>query len=171
LPADALIRSGPQFAPATPAGPLQALAVRVGFGHLPAAGRIRWTRDGPDAVALGLTHDAWRGKVSDAWRLANPDLRVSGQSLGWRDGYAAASREATHDAARLQIPVLMLLPQAGRASAESFCQRLPRCESRTIAGARPALHLEQDAMRKVWLEAVSGRVLSLSPLGKPAGSP
>ena len=167
LAADGLILSAPRLAPPAPAAPLQALALRVGLGHLPAPGRRRWTRNGPDGVALGLTHDRMRGGVTDAWRLANPDLRVSGPSLAWVAGYAAASRAAARDAPALRTPVLVLLPDGGQGPLQALCRRLPRCEGRTIAGARPALHLEQDSARKVWLEAVAGRVRSLSPLGPP----
>jgi lysophospholipase len=164
-PVDALVLSSPRLGSGVTAlSPVQALARRVGLGRLPAPGRRAWRRDGPDDAALGLTHDRWRARVRGAWELANPDLRVSGQSLGWRAAYAEAGHLALRDASQVQAPVLLLRPDGPGREADDLCRRLPRCEARRIAGARPALPLEADAWRRTWLDAIFARIAASATL-------
>ena len=124
--------------------------------RLPGPGWRPWTRSAPDAREAGLTHDLWRGAVGKAWQLANPDLRMSGPSLGWQAAHQAAARTAQTDAARIQVPVLMTTPGAASGAAARMCRAMARCASTPIAGARPALHLESDLWRAPWFEAVTG---------------
>lgn len=112
-----------------------------------------WTRSAPDDLATGATHDPWRGAVRLAWQTANPDLRLSGPSLGWRNAYQAASRSAEADAGRVGLPVLMLNPTP---EAKALCARITTCDAQTIDGARAALHLESDAWRTPYLQRLDG---------------
>jgi lysophospholipase len=150
---DRLVLSAPRFAPDAPATPQEAMAVKAGFTRTPATGVKPWRRDGADGMALGLTHDPWRGKVQRAWQAANPDLRMSGPSIGWRQAFREAGDLAAHDAGTVQTPILMLLPQQPDARAVDICAAAPACETRSMNGARPALHLESDVFRKPWLDA------------------
>ena len=128
------------------------------LGRLPAADWRPWSRTGPDDRIAGQTHDAWRGAVTHAWQTANPDLRLSGPSLGWRGAFTTASVAAEAGASRVRAPVLWLTAGPGGVEADDLCHALPACRPVIIAGARPALHLEAAAWRKPWFEAVSGFV-------------
>jgi len=167
MPADGVILSAPRLARGEHPELWARAAVRVGLGSLPAPGRRLWRRDGPDGVALKLTHDRWRGAVTGAWMLANPDLRVSGASVAWTAGHAKASEAAWNEAAAMHAPALMLLPDDADGDLERLCRRMPRCRVQRIEGARPALHLEADAVRKSWLAAVIGAVPGArAPVGR-----
>lgn len=152
-PFDALILSSPRLERGA-LSKLQAFAVRVGLGALPDQTRKDWRRDGPDDVALGLTHDAWRGKVRRAWAIANPDLRDVGETLATRSALSAAARSALGDP-RPRIPLVLLLPGRAPAGADEILQRFRTAEVERFSGAWPALHLETDAWRAPWLDAVA----------------
>lgn len=111
-----------------------------------------WNREAPDDLTLGLTHDPWRGKVRMAWQVANPDLRMAAPASSWRKAYEAASRAAEAEADRIHTPILMLNP--GSPETE-LCRRAGVCQTRRIAGARAALHLESDPWRSRFLQEVS----------------
>lgn len=112
-----------------------------------------WSRDTPDDRAGGLTRDPWRGQVRKAWQVANPDLRMSEATPAWRAAYRAASQATEAEAGRVRNPVLMLNAQDRE---RAFCARLSACDSRWIDGALPALHLESDPWRAIFLEEISG---------------
>jgi lysophospholipase len=165
LPVEGLILSSPRLGgDALAFNALERFARRVGLGRLPAPGRRAWRRDQPDDLALGLTHDPWRGRIRRSWQTANPDLRVSGQSLAWKAGYAEAARRSLRDAAQVKTPVLMLLAERPDRNARAFCARLAACELRVIPHARPALHLEADAWRRRWLDAIAARLQAQASL-------
>lgn len=155
LAADALVLSSPRLAPETLAGPLETFAGRIGLSRLavPAPGWTPWTRGGPDAAARGLTHDPWRGAVQHAWALANPDLRMTGPSLGWRAAFAQAGSAARAGLGRVRAPVL-IAATAGDGGSRAICSALPDCRLVEIAGAGPALHLERDTQRDHWLREI-----------------
>ena len=121
-----------------------------------APGSGPWSRDGPDDHGRGLTHDARRGGVVLAWQTANPDLRMGGPSWGWRAAFADAEEGAQAAAPRIKAPVLMLQPDKGLAPARALCRRLPHCTVQGLGPAGPALQLEVDQVRHVWLSAVVG---------------
>jgi len=162
-PFDALVLSAPRL-PGGPLSPLQSAAVRIGLGGLPADTARAWSRDGPDDVALGLTHDPWRGRVRRAWALANPDLRDVGPTLATRAALVETG-QATLKGAAPRLPVLVLLPDRTPEGVEALLRRLPEAETLRLKGARPALHLERDETRGPWLAAVA-RIAGLpqSPL-------
>jgi lysophospholipase len=111
-----------------------------------------WGRSAPDDLALGVTHDAWRGAVRQAWQAANPDLRLSGPGLRWRTAYQAASRSVEADAGLVKADVLMLNPAP---EARALCARLADCKVQEIPDARAALHLESDRWRAPYLRSVT----------------
>jgi len=131
------------------------LAGRIGFGRLPDSGWRPWSRDGGDDRTLGHTHDVWRGAVNKAWQLTNPDLRMSGPSLGWRTAQARAARAAERDAIQTTTAVLMLRPTQADLS---LCKQINGCQARSLPGSGAALHLESDRWRAVWLGEVLGFV-------------
>lgn len=158
LRADGLILSSPKLAPAA-AEPVKGLAARIpGLDRLPDRGWRSWTRTGPDDRDRGLTHDPWRGGVTKAWQTANPDLRMSGPSLGWRRAFALASQTATQDARRVTLPVVMFTAGAPEPRLSTLCQAMPQCRPVPIPGARAALHLEADPWRAPWLATISSLV-------------
>ena len=152
-PFDALILSAPRLERGG-LSKLQALAVRVGLGDLPGQARKDWRRDGPDDVALGLTHDPWRGKVRRAWATANPDLRDVGETLATRSALSDAATSALKGPP-LGIPVLALSPGRAPPGADEILQRLKPTEVARFDGAGAALHLEADAYRAPWLDAIA----------------
>ena len=159
LKVDGVIISSPDVASrAVSADSAQALAGRAGLGRLPSTDWRPWSRSSPDARGSGLTHDPWRGRVQQAWQTANPDLRMSSASLGWRGAHQAASRATEADAAAVKADVLMLLPDKTSKEALALCKALPDCRSVAVPGARPALHLEQDRFRQPWMDQVTGYI-------------
>lgn len=159
LKVDGVIISSPDVASkAVSADTAQALAGRAGLGRLPSADWRPWSRSSPDARGAGLTHDAWRGRVQQAWQTANPDLRMSSPSLGWRGAHQAASRAAEADASAVKADVLMLLPDKTTKEALALCKGLPRCRSVAVSGAFAGLHLEQDRFRQPWMDQVTGYI-------------
>lgn len=150
LGVDGLVASSPRLA--QPSAAKRLLGV-VRSADAPPAGWKPWSREMADDRATGRTHDLWRGRIGQAWRTANPDLRMAGPSLGWTKAFEAASRLAQTSAAQTRADVLMLAPDQ---PAALLCQKLADCRAEAIPGARPALHLEADAWRAPWLKAVGG---------------
>ena len=151
LKVDGVIASSPRLAEPPPARLLGA----VRRPDAPPAGWKNWSRETPDDLAAGRTHDTWRGQVGQAWMIANPDLRLGGPSLGWTKGYEAASRMLESAAPQVRSPVLMLNPDA---SASALCGALPACSELAFPGAGTSLHLEVDTWREPWLAAVGSFV-------------
>jgi lysophospholipase len=155
LSADGVILSAPALESQDGAQDTAALMRRVRLGWLPASRTLGWRRDGPDDKALGLTHDAERGKVRQAWQIANPDLRMGGPSWTWKAMYArAASVAGAASTERITAPVLILEPSRQGDPAAALCKRLRACTLQPFGPAGEALHLEVDEVRKAWLEAV-----------------
>ena len=141
----ALVLSAPRCGPATPAGAL----VYLGLGAFRAPGGDTWNRTGPDDFAAHRTHDRWRGAVTHAWQIANPDLRLGGPSLDWQAALGRLQHDTEAAAARLSGPIL-LIDNGG----PSACLAPPVAVRRSFAGADPALELEDDRWRGPWLAAV-----------------
>lgn len=154
--ADGLVLTAPRLAP-EPAGVLS-FADRMrqlNLDVLPSDLGWRWSRKGPDDRALGLTHDARRGRVRLLWQTRNPQLRMGGPSWRWRAALSRAVDRATGPAAaRLQAPVLILQPDRGAPPATRLCRRLPRCALDSFGPAGAELELEADEPRAAWLSAV-----------------
>ncbi|HZZ86802.1 MAG TPA: alpha/beta fold hydrolase [Caulobacteraceae bacterium] len=140
-----LVISSPRCEGAVAAGTL----VSLGLGEFRAPGRDNWSRQGPDDFAAHRTHDRWRGAVTHAWQLANPDLRLGGPSLDWEAALAALQRQSGGAASGLTGPTLVI--DDGRARA---CIAPPVAVRRSLGGADPALELEADHWRRPWLEAI-----------------
>jgi lysophospholipase len=124
--------------------------VFLGLGTLRAPGADAWDRDGPDDLAAHRTHDAFRGQVTHAWQLANPDLRLGGPTLDYEAALARLSALTESDLAKLRATPTLVL----EAGAAAPCLTPPGAQVRTIAGAAPALELEDDAHRAPWLAAI-----------------
>lgn len=157
MKADGVIASSPQLARTTPSRRLLGV---VRPSDAAPAGWKPWSRETPDDRAAGLTHDAERGRVGLAWRTANPDLRMSGPSLGWTKAYEAASRLIETGAHQARTDILMINPTQ---AAEELCRELPECRVEPTPGARPALHLEADRWRAPWLKMVSAFIAARNP--------
>lgn len=156
LASDGVVLSSPRLAPAK-AETVTGLAARIAWlDRLPERGWRGWSRGAPDDRGLGLTHDPWRGAVNKAWQTANPDLRLAGPSLGWRQGFKATGDKALAEAARVVPPVLMLSAGPPEARLAAACAAMMACRPVPIRGARPALHLEADSWRGPWFTAVAG---------------
>lgn len=177
--ADALVLSSPNFDIADPPRPKAELirlarwarGLKLGFVRYP--GQTGWKREGPDGVAARLTHDPARGAVQQAWRLANPDLRMGAPSLAWYAAFYDAVDATGRDLKRVKTPVVLL--DAGQdakalpAPQKAVCAALPRCVETRYPTARHALHLETDSVRGPWLEKVDQTLRSrtASPPAKP----
>lgn len=129
-----------------------------GFERTPAPDWKAWTRDGPSAFSTGATRDPWRGKVGMAWQLANPDLRLTGPSLGWQAAHRAASRKVQDRAKNSRTPILIVNPDSG---ASAFCRAAASCVEVRVEGARSSPHLEADPWRAQWSVAVTDRIRSV----------
>lgn len=147
MKADGVIASSAELATARGSPLLKVLQRPDGppFGWRP------WNEDRPDDRTIGLTHDRERGQLRQIWMLAKPELRLSSPSLGWLEAFAAASRAASADPARLAVPILMVNPNR---PASDLCERVAACRQGALPGARAAIHLETDRWRKPWLEQV-----------------
>jgi lysophospholipase len=150
---DGLILSAPDCAARNASGPLAA----IGLGGVRAPGSEPWRRDGANAFALGATHDAWRGDVTHAWQVANPDLRMGGPSLHWVSALAGLQRQTVAGLPGLGVPVLIVAPEQLDA-----CLDGAHAERRGIAGAGASLELEDDGRRDAWLGAVRAFVERVS---------
>ena len=84
-----------------------------------------------------------------AWQGANPDLRMSGPSLGWLEAFDATVRATRQDQRILGEPVLVV--EGDRASG---CLNLKPCSSIRLAGGGEALELERGPVRGAWLSAI-----------------
>jgi len=166
-PVEGLILSAPALEPPKP-GETQVQGMRrLGFGRYRAAGGKPWERSGPDDRAVGLTHDAQRGKVRLAWQRANPDLRMGGPSWDWRAAFDEAARKArSSPPAKPDSPVLILQPRAGAAAA-ALCKRLRACTLQPMGPVGAEIELEADEPRRAWLSAVQAfveaRIARFSP--------
>lgn len=157
LKVDGVIAGSPRLADPAP----KRLLGAVRKPDAPPSGWTGWSRDAPDDLTRGRTHDVWRGKLRQAWMTANPDLRLAEASAGWNKGFEIASRQLEAAGGQIRTAVLLINPD------ERFgqlCPRLPECRIETIAGARASLHLEADRWRDRWLDAVQtfvdGRIQS-----------
>jgi lysophospholipase len=139
-----LILSSPSCQGTPPDG-LRAL----GLGAQRAPGGSGWRRDGPDAFQAHLTHDRWRGAAGHLWQLANPDLRMGGPSRDWFAAAAQLQTETRADIAQIHTPTLVIAP-----ARTSPCLALSGAATLSLTGAGPALELEDDARRNVWLESI-----------------
>ncbi len=162
LPADGLVLSSPSLDPDPPAVLQDAQRRRsIGLGGLRADGGSAWTRGGPDDAALGSTHDAGRARLRLAWETANPDLRMGGPSWSWRAAFSEAAAGATSGpVGRVGAPVLILQPDGSSGTGGALCKRLQTCTLKSFSGSGNALHLEADAVRQVWLNAVDSFIES-----------
>lgn len=177
--ADTVILSSPNFDLADPPRSKTELiriarwarGLKLGFVRYP--GQAGWKREGPDGFGARLTHDPARGAVQQAWRLANPDLRMGAPSLAWYAAFYDAVDAVGRDLKRVRTPVVMLdagqdvkaLPGPQR----TVCAALPRCVETRYPGARHALHLETDSVRAPWLQKMDQvlRSRTASPPAKP----
>ena len=126
-------------------------------------GWTHWSRETPDDMAAGRTHDRFRGAVTKAWMTANPDLRLAGPSRAWDFTYRAASRALAQQSGA-SVPVTMLNPNS---TAAALCARMERCRIVTLGGARAALHLEADAWRAPWLNRLEQVIGMAAPTVDP----
>jgi len=147
--ASGVVLSAPHCASAIAGGTLTYL----GLGTFRAPGGDVWSRTGPDDFAAHRTHDRWRGAVTHAWQIANPDLRLGGPSLDWEAALAGLQDTAKSGAARLAAPALVI--DDGKASP---CIAPPGSRHLTLSGGGPALELEADPWRGPWLAAIEGFV-------------
>lgn len=146
----ALPRPRSDFARFTPAMRLLRL------GWLKSPDQPGWRRDANDTA---LTRDPARAKVQSAWMLANPDLRMGGRSLGWFAAFFDASEAAARDIRKPRVPTLMLT--AGRDHAvtakpqDRICAAMLSCQTTRYPNAGHDLHMESDAVRQAWLDAIT----------------
>ncbi|WP_300576967.1 alpha/beta hydrolase [Phenylobacterium sp.] len=153
-PADAVILSGPDFRVQPPPRRWESLASRLGLSRLPAPGWTAWSRAAPDDYAAGLASDPWRGKVRHAWQTANPDLRLTGASLGWTAAQSRALAQVLAAPAVSQ-PVLILGPAEGTGAAQDFCGAQAACRYVAITDPGNALHLGENSHRTLWFKVIT----------------
>jgi lysophospholipase len=150
--ASGVVFSAPRCPGAIPGGTLTYL----GLGTFRAPGGDAWSRAGPDDFAARRTHDRWRGAVTHAWQVANPDLRLGGPSLDWQAALADLQRDAEASAARLKTPTLVIDDGKPRA-----CLAPPLALRRSLSGADQALELEDDRWRAPWLAEIKAFAANL----------
>ena len=168
---DGLILTSPKFSPdPSPSASDAAQRQHLGLGWLRADLHGAWTREGADDRALGLTHDAARGRLRLAWQTANPDLRMGSPSWTWITAFADAAKAAEASEPRVQIPTLILQPDADAGAANAACKRMTRCTLERQGPAGRALELEVDAVRRPWLSAVAAFVEQRSNAFSPAAT-
>lgn len=145
---DGLVLSAPDLKPDGSLGGWQVWLAKVGLGAIPQGLGAGWKRDAPNAFARGLAGDRERGALQLAWQTANPDLRMSGVSLGWRGAFAQAATAAAEEAAATRAPTLLLADAGGEGA--SVCQVLPACRATPLSGAKALPHLDSRGVRAAW---------------------
>jgi lysophospholipase len=158
LDVQGLVLSGPVCGSSVPPSPL----VGWGLGARRAPDGGAWRRDGPDDFAAGRTHDRWRGAVTHAWQVANPDLRLGGASLDWKAALSLLQGQAEAAAKRLPASMLRL-----DSDASARCLAAKGARQVRIAGADRALELEDDARRGPWLTALEGFIADAVKVADP----
>jgi len=173
-----VLRSPTARAPggAAASGVIADWAARLGLKGLRTPGAAGWSRDGPE---IGAGADPATAK---AWRLANPDLRMGGPSLGWLAAFKALKGQIdANGLGRVATPVLILNgandPSADRAWRDQFCRSLPRCVQ-----ARAGTETESERQITAFIAALrsqasvsaaprprDGRPQSISPAHVHAG--
>jgi lysophospholipase len=136
--------------------------VFLGLGRFRAPEGDAWKRAGPDDFAAHRTHDRWRGAVTHAWQLANPDLRLGGPSLDWEAALLDLQQKTTPGAGRLATPTLVI--DDGKHPA---CLMPTGAARQSLAGADPAMELEADRWRVPWLDAVRAFVARVANAPSP----
>lgn len=131
-PVDALVLSAP-VEPAGRPGALPRWGQRLGLGALPSSDWRPWSRETTPATG----DDPWRSKTASAWMLANPDLRLSGTSLGWQARRSKAGGQP-------DVPVLVLGEPSGG-------DERPTVEIKDMSSYP---HLDRDAVREPWRVAL-----------------
>ena len=168
---DGLILTSPRLSPdASPSTSDAASRQRLGLGWLRADLHGGWSRKGPDDRALGLTHDAARGRLRLAWQTANPDLRMGSPSWSWITAFSDAAKTAETAETSVSIPTLILQPDAGAGAAAAACKRIAHCTLQPQGPAGQALQLEVDAVRRPWLSAVAAFVEQRSSAFSPSAT-
>lgn len=130
---------------------------RLGFGDGLAEGQEAWSSAPDTPPAFG---DPVRGRVSDAWMRANPELRTGGASWSWMAAWADLSEQVREPSRlrRVTSPVLVITsaadPVLPSAPASAACRALPHCTLLQLDGARTSPHLETDTVRQRWMEAI-----------------
>lgn len=165
-PVSSIILSAPAPAPAAALKPWERLAVRIGLGRLPSPDWRPWSRTASAAAALPGA-DPWRGRVAHGWRLANPDLRQSGESLGWRV-LTQTSAPTGLDPSRTGRAVLILAHEPDGIVAADACRAEQACRAVIHPEFALAPHLGPEAVRTVWLSEVTSFLETQVP---PAARP
>lgn len=164
-PVSSVILTAPDLSQGPPLRPWEQLAVRAGLGRLPSPDWRPWSRSVSEA-ATSPGADPWRGRVAHGWRLANPDLRQSGESLAWRAWQAQPHDD--HASAIRNRPALVLSENTrGLASADA-CRAELDCRAVIQPQHGTAPHLAPDAVRGAWLGAVTTFLDAQVPPAGPA---
>ncbi|MDP1643012.1 MAG: hypothetical protein Q8L59_12590 [Phenylobacterium sp.] len=164
-PVSSVILTAPDLSQGPPLRPWEQLAVRAGLGRLPSPDWRPWSRSVSEA-ATSPGADPWRGRVAHGWRLANPDLRQSGESLAWRAWQAQPHDD--HASAIRNRPALVLSENTrGLASADA-CRAELDCRAVIQPQHGTAPHLAPDAVRGAWLGAVTTFLDAQVPPAEPA---
>lgn len=151
-PATAVILSAPQWSSARPLRPWEQAALRLGLGRLPSETWRPWSRAESERL-VPVDADPWRGRLIHNWRLANPDLRQGGVSLGWR-----AIRAESHWAGLPEAPVIERLlvlsdnPEAAGPRGRCLSQTGCRLVVQSDLGLSP--HLAPDQVREAWFAEI-----------------
>lgn len=151
-PATAVILSAPQWSAARPLRRWEQAALRLGLGRLPSQAWRPWSRAESERLTPADA-DPWRGRLIHSWRLANPDLRQSGTSLGWR-----AIRAESHWAGLPEAPLvkrlLVLSDTPDGAGARGRCQTQPGCSLVVQSDLGLSPHLAADPVREAWFAEI-----------------
>lgn len=160
-PAAALVLSAPDFRSQPPPRRWESLASRLGLTRLPAPGWSAWSREAPDDYATGLASDPWRGKVRHAWQTANPDLRLTGASLGWAPAQSQALSQI-QAGPPLGMPLVVLGPATGADAAQTFCAAQTACQYAATTDPGRALHLGAETYRTLWFQTIMDLISQMS---------
>lgn len=151
-PATAVILSAPQWATPRPPRPWERAALRVGLGRLPFPDWRPWSRAESERV-VPVDADPWRGRLIHSWRLANPDLRQSGVSLGWRVLMTQSQWTGLPDTPAV-VRLLVLSDRPDGAGSPGHCQSQNGCRLVVQPDLGRSPHLATDPVRDVWLAEI-----------------
>jgi lysophospholipase len=148
-PAAAVIFSAPQAGEARSLQSWERLALRVGLGRLPAPEWRPWSR-AESARAAPIGSEPWRGRLTHRWRLANPDLRQGGVSLGWR-AIGAETRWTGLPETPVVNRILVLTDTPEGAGPAGRCQTKTGCRLVVQSDLGPSPHLAKAPVREPWM--------------------
>jgi lysophospholipase len=112
----------------------------------------QWDIKRPDFHSNTITHSHERWSLWEQEIIPNNEaIRFGGITNHWLRESLIAGHRAIRDAAKIDVPLLLLQAEedgvVGLDAQERFCRRAPRCDKVRIPGARHEILIEEEEIR------------------------